>query len=137
MIPRYFTAFALGAALVAAVVPGTAQAMIDMVPGARGVAKSAPLGDCSVRAKAALTSVLANPYEAGPGTGQWSAAGPLDASGNASAAAAIHCFPVGKGYVVTLTCAVQIPTNEASARDLCARLETAFGSEQSGGITWR
>jgi len=128
---------ALAAALVAGGAPKPAQAMIDMVSGARGVAKSAALDDCNARAKSALTAVLTNTYEAGAGTGQWAASGPADASGNASSGAAIHCFPVGKGYVVTLTCAVQLPNSAESAHDLCGRLQTAFGSQQNGGIAWR
>jgi len=127
---------ALALALAASGAPRPAQAMIDMVSGARGVAKNAALADCNARAKSALTAVLTNAYEAGDGTGQWAASGPADANGNASSGAAVHCFPVGKGYVVTLTCAIQIPTNAESAHDLCGRIETAFGSDKNGGIAW-
>ncbi|MGC1381877.1 MAG: hypothetical protein WA814_12745 [Candidatus Baltobacteraceae bacterium] len=117
-----------GACALAVVLSGTpAPAAIDMYVGARTVVQNQPVSSCSLKAKTALNAVLQDAVEAGE-TNQWQAYGPPDSSGHASAGAAIHCYPLDNGYVVTFTCAVETPPNTGSASDLCAKLTTAFGS---------
>ena len=105
-----------------------AGAAVDMSIGTRSVVQNGPASQCSTRAKNALNSVLQNAAEAGAGTGQWFAYGPRDSSGNSSVAATIHCFPVGKGYVASFTCAVEVPPSAESASALCTKLTGSFGS---------
>lgn len=112
----------------AALVTAVASASVDMTVGTREVVQNHPLSDCSTRAKSALSSVLQNAAEAGTGTGQWLAYGPADASGGSTSAAAIHCYPLERGYVVTFTCAVQTPPNGETASALCTKLTGAFGT---------
>jgi hypothetical protein len=145
---RYRVALFSVALTLNCVLAGTsASAAFDMVVGSRSVVQNKPVSDCSTKAKSALNSVLQNAFEAGAGTGQWLAYGPQDSSGHSSASAAIHCFPVGNGYVVTFTCAAEVPPNPDTASGLCTKLTTAFGAEQSalrstqsqvaGGAEWR
>jgi hypothetical protein len=103
-----------------------APAALVMSTGLRYVVTSAPSTECSSKAKAALNSQLQTAGETAEGTGIWIAYGPVDSSGHASASAAIHCFPVGSGYVVTFTCAVEQPPNPYDADDLCTRLGASF-----------
>jgi len=137
-IATFGAAFALSVAMAGK----PASASIDMVDGARSVVQHKPLSDCNTKAKNALNTVLQGAFEAGTGTGQWMAFGPADSGGNSSAAAAIHCYPVNDGYVVTLTCAVDIPPNPESATALCGKLATAFGIQnaavttQQGAALW-
>jgi hypothetical protein len=103
-----------------------ALAGLTMSTGLRIVVDTAPPDECSTKAKTALTSELASNFEAGAGTGQWLGYGPLDNAGHPTAAAAIHCYPVGKGYVVTFTCATEVPPNPYGSDDLCNRLGAVF-----------
>lgn len=103
----------------------TAPAALDMFVGARTVVKNEPLSACNAKAKTALNAVLENALEADD-TGQWQAYGTLDSSGHSSAAAAVHCYPLGDGYLVTFTCAVQAPPNPDTASALCEKLSAAF-----------
>jgi hypothetical protein len=121
----FVAAFALAFAASGA----SAPAALDMYVGARTVVQNEPVADCSTKAKNALNAVLQNAFEAGEGTGQWLAYGPNDYSGHSNATAAIHCYPVGNGYVVTFTCAVEVPPNPDTASALCAKLTTAFGGK--------
>lgn len=123
-----FASFAAAFVLCFAVTSVAAPAALDMAIGTRLVVANEPVSDCSTKAKNALNSVLQNAFEAGEGTGQWLAYGPLDTAGNASATAAVHCFPVDTGYVVTFTCATEVPPNADSAVGLCTKLSAAFGS---------
>lgn len=120
----FSVALTVNVALVGAIAP----AAVDMTAGTRAVVPNKPVSDCSARAKSALNSVLQSAGEAGAGTGQWLAYGPADSSGQASAAAAIHCFPLDKGYVATFTCAVEVPPNSDTASALCSKLTAAFGA---------
>ncbi len=136
-LPRLSAGILIAALAIAVVAVQTpANAALDMVSGARGTAKVGTADDCSAKAKAALASVLQPPFEAGEGTGQWLGFGPADADGHSSASAAVHCFPVDKGYVVTLTCVIERPANAESATDLCGRVQKAFDT-QPGVITWQ
>ena len=106
----------------------TAPAALDVFVGARKVVKNQPVSACNAGAKSALNSVLQNALEVGTGdTGEWKALGSSDASGNSFAAAAVHCYPLDDGYVVTFTCAAQVPPNPDSASALCGKPTAAFG----------
>ena len=118
-------AFALGSS------SAPAPAALDMYIGARTVVPNEPIDDCNTKAKSALNAVLQNAFEAGEGTDQWLAYGPPDYAGHPNASAAIHCFPVDTGYVVTFTCAVDVPPNPDSASALCAKLTAAFGAKSA------
>jgi hypothetical protein len=96
---------------------------LEMSAGLRHIEASAPIEDCYAKAKSALSDNLQNPASA---NGIWLAYGPVDSAGRASAAAVIHCYPVGTGYVVTFTCSVQSPPNRFSADDLCQRVNASF-----------
>ncbi len=113
------SAFVLGSA--------PAPAALDMVVGARRVVQNEPVSTCSSKAKTALSAQLPTVFEAGDGTGQWLGYGTADSTGHSSAAAAIHCYPVGNGYVVTFTCAVDQPPNPEDASTLCGKLAGSFG----------
>jgi hypothetical protein len=108
-----------------------ANAALAMSTGLRILVETAPPDECSTKAKAALQAQLANTFEAGANTGQWLGYGPPDAAGHATAAAAIHRYPVEKGYVVTFTCAVELPPNPYGADDLCNRLGAMFQGKAS------
>jgi hypothetical protein len=114
------------AALAIGLSTAASPAALIMSTGQRFVIQNAPVSECSSKAKTALNAELQTAGETSAGTGQWIAYGPVDSSGHASAAAAIHCFPVGNGYVVTFTCAVEQPPNPYDADDLCTRLGAGF-----------
>ncbi|MBV8530985.1 MAG: hypothetical protein JO104_06680 [Candidatus Eremiobacteraeota bacterium] len=106
-----------------------APAALDLSVGARKVVKSQAISACNAGAKSALNAVLQGASEVGSGdTGEWKAYGSADASGNSFAAAAIHCYPLDDGYLVTFTCAAQVPPNPDTASALCAKLTAAFGT---------
>jgi hypothetical protein len=111
-----------------------APAALDMYVGARTAVQNEPIADCSTKAKNALNTVLQNAFEAVEGTGQWLAYGPPDYAGHPNATAVIHCFPVDTGYVVTFTCAVDVPPNPDTASALCAKLAAAFGGGKSAAF---
>ena len=128
-VSRYrAAAFAAAIIIDLSLVTTSAFAAVDMAIGARAVVPNAPIAQCSMKAKNALDSVLQNAVEAGANTGQWLAYGTPDSNGLSTIAAAIHCFPVGKGYVATFTCSVELPTNPEPASALCTKLTTAFGA---------
>ncbi len=105
-------------------------AALDMVIGAREVVKSEPLSDCNTKARTALNGVLQDAAEIGSGdTGEWQAYGASDASGQSSRSAAVHCYPLDNGYVVTFTCAVQTPPSADTAAALCTKIAAAFGAK--------
>lgn len=102
-----------------------APAALDMAVGAREVIKG-PVSACNDAAKAALEAVLQNPLEAGE-TGQWEAT-TADSVNGTTAGAAIHCYPMGDSYLVTFTCAAQVPPYPDTAGALCTKLNAAFDS---------
>ena len=129
---HFVTLLAVGIALTIGLMPAPLPAALDMVIGARQVVKSEPISSCNTKARTALNAVLVDAAEVGAGdTGEWKAYGTPDASGHSSAAAAIHCYPLDDGYVVTFTCAVQVPPNTDSANTLCGKLSQAFGGSTS------
>lgn len=105
-----------------------APAALDLFVGAQTVVKDQPLSSCNAKAKDALNAVLENASEVDD-TGEWKATGTPDASGNSFAAAAVHCYPLSdSSYVVTFTCAAQVPPNPEAASAICAKVTAAFGS---------
>jgi hypothetical protein len=106
-------------------------AALDMSVGARKVVNDQPVSACNSAAKSALNSVLQDAQElGGEGSGEWQGYGAADASaGGSTASAAIHCYPVGGGYVVTFTCAAQVPPYSDSAAALCTKLAAAFDAK--------
>lgn len=106
-----------------------ASAALDMAVGSREVVKSEPVSNCNDRARSALNSVLQNAQQIGDGTGEWKAYAAPDYAGNVMAAAAVHCYQLGSGYVATFTCAVQAPPYQDSASGLCTKLATAFDAK--------
>jgi hypothetical protein len=106
-----------------------APAALDMALGDRRVVDNQPVSACDASAKAALTQVVSNAAEASPGSGEWVGYEPATGPDGIVATAAIHCFPVGGGYVVTFTCATQVPPNPDSASSLCGKLSAAFGAK--------
>lgn len=114
------------AALGAATLP--AAAALDMAVGARTVVKNQPVSTCNTSAKNALTTVLKTADEVGNGdTGEWRAYGLYDSDDHPSVAAAVHCYPLDNGFVVTFTCAAEVPPSTDTASALCSKIATAFG----------
>ncbi len=102
-------------------------AAVQMSTGLRFVSPDGSAGDCSAKAKAALNAFLEGATESTPGNGEWVATGPPGAAiGAHSSAATVRCFGLSKGYVVTFTCAVQIPGSPYSADALCLDIEHHF-----------
>jgi hypothetical protein len=119
---------AAGCVVVLVLTPAKSLAALDVAVGARQIVKNEPVSTCNTKAKNALDAVLQDAAEVGSGdTGEWKAYGAPDASGQSSSAAAIHCYPVDNGYVVTFTCAVETQPNADTAAALCGKLSTAFG----------
>lgn len=132
---RHPAALAFALPLVFATMPSRSSAALDMVVGARQVVKNEPVSACNTKAKNTLNSLLQDAGEVGGGdTGEWKAYGKYDASGYASAAAAIHCYPVDTGYVVTFTCAVQVPPSADTAASLCDKLSAAFAGGRAAAM---
>ncbi len=121
--------FGAAFALAFGVLATPAFAGLELAVGAKKVVKGEPLSSCNDKAKTALNAVLENALEVGGDTGEWRASAAPDSLGNSSAAAAVHCYPVDTGYVVTFTCAVQAPPYEDSADGLCTKLATAFDAK--------
>lgn len=127
--------FAVALALEVVLSTTAAPAAVDLYDGARRVVQNESVSQCSAKAKSALTSVLQSAFEAGDRTGEWLGYGPNDGTGHSSYAAAIHCYPLDSGYVVTFTCAVGLPPSPYTASDLCAKVAAAFGPEKTAAIS--
>jgi hypothetical protein len=127
-LPYRLALLSAGLALACEAAPVASRAALDLVVGVRQVVKSEPVSSCNTKARTALDAVLVDAAEVGAGdTGEWRAYSAPDASGHSSAAAAIHCYPLDDGYLVTFTCAVQTPPNADSASTMCTKLAQAFG----------
>jgi hypothetical protein len=108
-----------------------APAAVDMATGIRYVIPNGTVDQCGTKAAAALNAYLQNAAEAAPGSGEWIATGPIGAAGTRSTTASgtVHCYPSGKGYVVTFTCAVQTPDNPYDAQALCLDIAHNFSGK--------
>jgi hypothetical protein len=109
-----------------------AHAAVDMSVGIRHVSPDGSEQECSTKAKAALSGFLQVATESSPGSGEWIATAQNPRAGAATAAATVRCYALSKGYVVTFTCAVQLPENPFSADTLCLDVAHKF---YGGAIT--
>lgn len=105
-----------------------APAALDMALGDRKVVENQPVSACDASARTALTQVVDNATEIGASS-QWVGAAPATGPDGITATAVIHCVGTGSGYIVTFTCATQVPPNSDSAGALCAKLSAAFGAQ--------
>jgi hypothetical protein len=106
-----------------------ANAGVDMSVGIRYVINSGTVDQCGAKAKTALNAYLQNATEKSPGSGEWQAYGPPNKSGQTTASAIVRCDTVGQGYVVTFTCAVEMPGNPFGADDLCRDIAHNFSGK--------
>ncbi|HEY1428478.1 MAG TPA: hypothetical protein VGF18_02820, partial [Candidatus Tumulicola sp.] len=125
---RRFRLAAATAVATLALIASTANApgAVVLSVGIRLVMPSGSVDTCSSKAKAALTSTLTTVGETAPGVGIWFGYGALDSTSHAGSAAAIHCFPVDKGYEVTFTCTVDPGGSPYTADALCKMLDDKF-----------
>lgn len=112
-----------------------APAGLDMADGAQQVVKDQPIAACNAAARTALQAVFSMAQEIGTGTGEWVAYGTPDTANGSTTAGAIHCYPLDPGYLVTFTCAAQVPPSTDSASALCTKLATAFNSKPTAVVT--
>jgi hypothetical protein len=101
-------------------------AAVDLSVGIRHLSDDGTLQDCSGKAKAALDSFLQNAAESTPGSGDWSAYSSNGPDGTPTAAAAVRCYALAKGYVVTFTCAIVSPVTPFTADALCLDIAHKF-----------
>ncbi len=109
-----------------------APAAVDMSVGIRHVSPDGSAEECGAKAKAALSAFLQGASEPTPGSGEWIATAQNPQAGAVTAAATVRCYPLSKGYVVTFTCAVQLPENPFGADTLCLDVAHKF---YGGAIT--
>ncbi len=102
----------------------SAPAAVEMSIGIRHVSDTGGLEDCSAKAKSALGAYLQNVTESA--SGEWLAVGQNPMAQTTTAAAAVRCYQLPKGYVVTFTCAVQSPENPYGADALCLDVAHKF-----------
>lgn len=116
--------FAIVAA--ATLIPAAAPARVELSAGIRYVSQTGTLDDCSAKAKAAIEAYLPGATESSPGSGEWISIGQNLAIGAPSVAATVRCFGLAKGYVVTFSCAAQLPANPYGAGPLCLNIAHKF-----------
>lgn len=125
-----FAAIALLAALVWC--GGGAPAAVDMSVGIRHVSPDGSLADCSAKAKESLDAFLQGAAESNPGSGDWVGHSQNGIAGSPTAVATVRCYALATGYVVTFTCAVQLPDSPYTADALCLDVAHKF---YGGAIT--
>jgi hypothetical protein len=125
-------ALAMAAASCALAFGVPAPAAVDMSVGIRHVSPDGSAQECSAKAKAALSAFLQGATESSAGSGEWIASAQNQQAGAVTAAATVRCYPLTKGYVVTFTCAVQLPENPFGADALCLDVAHKF---YGGAIT--
>lgn len=103
-----------------------APAAVDISVGIRHVSPDGGLSDCSAKAKASLDAFLEGAAETSAGSGDWVAHSRVGLAGAPTATAVVRCYALPKGYVVTFTCAVQLPDNPYSSDDLCKDVAHKF-----------
>ncbi len=109
-----------------------APAAVDISVGIRHVSPDGSLTDCSAKAKASLDAFLQDAAETSSGSGDWTAHAQNGITGTPTATAVVRCYALPKGYVVTFTCAVQLPDNPYSSDELCKDVAHKF---YGGAIT--
>jgi hypothetical protein len=103
-----------------------APAAVDMSVGIRYVSQDGAVSDCSSKARASLNAFLQEAAETSAGSGDWLAHSRNGPAGTPTATAAVRCYALSKGYVVTFTCAVQLPDNPYTADTLCKDVAHKF-----------
>jgi hypothetical protein len=103
-----------------------ALASVDLSAGIRYVSPSGTLADCSAKAKAAIEAYLPGATESESGSGEWLATAQNPGTGAPSAAAAVRCYGLPKGYVATFICSAQLPVNPYGATALCLDVAHKF-----------
>lgn len=103
-----------------------ARAAVDFSAGIRHLSDTGSLSDCSAKAKQSLDAFLDDAAESNPGSGDWSAHSANGMAGTPTATAVVRCFALSRGYVVTFTCAVQLPDNPFTADALCLDVAHKF-----------
>lgn len=103
-----------------------APAAVDFSVGIRHVSDTGSLADCSAKAKEALDAFLQDTAESTPGSGDWIAHSANGMAGTPTASAVVRCYALPKGYVVTFTCAAQLPDNPYTANALCLDVAHKF-----------
>jgi hypothetical protein len=116
--------------LLASIAP--VPAAIDLSVGIRHVSDDGTLQDCSSKARSSLNAFLQNASEPVPGSGDWSAYSSNGPDGTPAAAAAVRCYALPKGYVVTFTCVIQSPASPYTPDALCLNIAHKF---YGGAIT--
>ncbi len=111
----------------------SAPAAVDFSVGIRYVSDTGSLSECSAKAKQSLDAFLLGTSESSPGSGDWSAHSANGVNGTPTATAVVRCFGLARGFVVTFTCAVQLPDNPFTADALCHDVAHKFHG--SGAIT--
>lgn len=109
-----------------------APASVDISVGLRHVSPDGTLADCSDKAKASLDAFLQDATESSAGSGDWLAHSQNGIAGTPTATAAVRCYALPKGYVVTFTCVAQLPDNPYTADALCLDVAHKF---YGGAIT--
>jgi len=128
--------FAVFFAFALVVTGALSPAAVDLSTGLRYAIPTGTMDECASKAKTALDTYLQNANESSPG--DWLATGPLVQVGrpDTTAAATVHCYPNGKGYVVSFTCSVETPNNPYDASALCLDIAHNFnGGEQTALAT--
>ncbi len=120
--------FTLALGFLMLVSSAAAPGAVSMSTGIRYVIPEGSLQECSSKAQTALNAYLQGAAESPAGSGDWLAFGPIGGHGPSTAAAAVRCSPVDKGYVVTFTCAVQIG-NPYDATALCTDIAHNFSGK--------
>jgi hypothetical protein len=123
------TLFAVGLTAAIGFLPAKAPAALDMALGERQVVKDQPISACNAGARSALTALFAYAQELGSGTGEWIAYGKPDTANGSTTVASVHCYPLDPGFVVTFTCAAQVPPSTDSASAICTKLGAAFNTK--------
>ncbi|MFY9710905.1 MAG: hypothetical protein WBD57_00510 [Candidatus Cybelea sp.] len=126
---RHRTVLLSAGLLVAVVPPLQAPAALDMALGTRKVVENQPVSACNQAARSALTSVFGGAQELGSDTGEWQAYNAGDTANGVTESGAVHCYPVGNGYVVTFTCAAQVPPSTETAAAMCSKISAAFDAK--------
>jgi hypothetical protein len=106
-----------------------AHAGVAMSTGIRYVYNGGGMDVCSTKAKAAMAAYLTNVTEKTAGSGEFEGYGKPDSNGQTTAAATVRCAPVGNGFVVTFTCAVQQPGSAFDADSLCLNIAHNFSGK--------
>lgn len=122
--------FAIGLVASVLLCSAAAPAAVKMSTGIRYVIPDGSAADCSTKAKTALSAYLQNPTESSPGSGEWLAFGSSGLTpGPNTSGAVVHCYAVGKGYVVTFTCVVAQPGSLYDADALCLDVAHNFSGK--------